>query len=162
MADDREQHQRIVLTTAIVGAFVGNHTVARSDLPALIRSVHDALSAATSPEGTSDAAATAKPTTAQIRKSIRPDGLVSFEDGKTYKTLKRHLHTQGLTMEEYRAKWGLPSDYPSVAASYSQARSALAKALGLGQGGRRPKGKAKKAWNSVTQLVSERQVAGCP
>jgi len=74
-----------------------------------------------------------KPTAAQIKKSITPDGLVSFEDGKSYKTLRRHLTIRGLTPEAYRAKYGLPVDYPMTAPSYSAQRSALAKSLGLGQ-----------------------------
>ena len=74
-----------------------------------------------------------KPTPAQIRKSIRPDGLVSFIDGKSYKTIKRHLTGNGMTMEQYRERYGLPRDYTSVASSYSEARSALAKSAGLGQ-----------------------------
>ncbi|MFX7156016.1 MucR family transcriptional regulator, partial [Acinetobacter baumannii] len=73
-----------------------------------------------------------------IRRSITADALVSFEDGKPYRTLRRHLTTRGLTPEAYRAKWGLPSDYPLVAASYSQQRSTLAQSLGLGRMRRRP------------------------
>lgn len=76
---------------------------------------------------------TAKATPAQIRASVQPDYLVSFEDGRQYKTLKRHLHTHGLTPAAYREKWGLPADYPLTAASYSARRSALAKANGLGK-----------------------------
>jgi predicted transcriptional regulator len=71
-----------------------------------------------------------------IKKSITPDHLISLEDGQKYKSLKRHLSTRGMTPDEYRAKWGLPRDYPMVAANYSAQRSQLAKALGLGQGGR--------------------------
>ena len=67
------------------------------------------------------------------RQSIRPDGLVSFEDGRTYKSLKRHLTVRGLTPAQYRQKWGLPPDYPMVAASYSAARAELARAIGLGR-----------------------------
>ncbi len=74
-----------------------------------------------------------RPTPHQIRKSIQPDHLVSFEDGKSYKTLKRHLTRLGLTSDEYRQKWGLPHDYPMVAASYSERRSELARSAGLGQ-----------------------------
>ena len=74
-----------------------------------------------------------KPTPAQIRKSITHDGLVSFVDGKTYKTLKRHLTGAGLDPASYRQRYGLPSDYPMTAPSYSEQRSALAKSLGLGQ-----------------------------
>lgn len=71
-----------------------------------------------------------------IKRSIGHDGLISFVDGKTYKTLKRHLTGHGLSPAQYRTKYGLPADYPMVAPSYSEARSALAKAIGLGQGGR--------------------------
>jgi predicted transcriptional regulator len=74
-----------------------------------------------------------KPTPAQIRKSVTPDALISFIDGKPYKTLKRHLSRNGLTIEQYRERFGLPRDYPSTAASYSAQRSELARSLGLGQ-----------------------------
>jgi predicted transcriptional regulator len=80
----------------------------------------------------SAAAAVEKMGPAQIRKSITHEALISFEDGKPYKTLKRHLTGLGLTPETYRAKWGLPGDYPLVAASYSERRSALARSIGLG------------------------------
>lgn len=73
-----------------------------------------------------------KPSAAEIRKSITPDHLISFEDGKPYKMLKRHVGKLGMTFDQYRAKWGLPADYPSVAASYSARRSELAKENGLG------------------------------
>ena len=77
-----------------------------------------------------------RPTAAQIRKSITPDALTSFVDGKRYKTLKRHLSKHGLDPHSYRAKFGLPTDYPMVSPSYSEARSALAKNIGLGRPGR--------------------------
>ena len=77
-----------------------------------------------------------QPTAAQIKKSIQQDGLTSFIDGKSYKTLKRHLTSNGLTPETYRERYGLPADYPMTAPAYSAARSALAKSLGLGNGGR--------------------------
>lgn len=76
---------------------------------------------------------TEKATPKQIKDSVKPDGLVSFEDGKTYKSLKRHLTRRGLTPDEYRAKWGLPADYAMVSAEYSERRSELAKANGLGR-----------------------------
>ena len=82
-------------------------------------------------------------TPAQIRKSVTPDALISFIDGKPYKTLRRHLTLRGLTPEQYRAKWGLAPDYPMTSASYSEQRSELARALGLGQ--QRRKGVAKSA-----------------
>ena len=110
-----------------------------SDLPALIRATHDALAGIGAPPAPTVETVT-KATPAQIRKSITPEALISFEDGKPYKTLKRHLTTHGMTVAEYKAKWGLPNDYPTTAPAYSEARSKMAKALGLGQGGR--KGKA--------------------
>jgi predicted transcriptional regulator len=130
------------LTADVVAAFVGNNSVAVADLPDLIKTVYAALSGAASPV-LEAAEETAKPTAGQIRKSITPDALISFIDGKAYKTLKRHLTAQGMTVAEYKAKFGLPNDYPATAPAYSEARSAMAKAVGLGQGGRKPKAPAK-------------------
>lgn len=129
-----EEAKLIELTTGIVASYVENNNLAVNDLPAFIKSVHAALSGASQPEAPTDE--TVKLTPAQIRKSITPDHLVSFIDGKQYKTLKRHLATHGMTFEEYKAKFGLPKDYPSTAPAYSAQRSELAKKLGLGQGGR--------------------------
>ncbi|MCJ2117129.1 MucR family transcriptional regulator [Methylobacterium sp. J-001] len=121
----------IELTADIVSAYVSKNSVRPSDMPELLASVHAAIAGlnhASAPE----APAVDKPTPAQIRKSITPDALISFVDGKPYKTLKRHLTGNGMTMEEYRERYGLPRDYPSTAASYSEQRSKLALALGLG------------------------------
>lgn len=128
----------IGLTVDVVTAFVGNNAVAVADLPGLVRTVHAALSGAEAP-APAVVEEVVKPTPAQIRKSITPDALISFLDGKPYKALKRHLTTHGVTIAEYKARFGLPNDYPTTASSYSEARSAMAKALGLGQGGRKPK-----------------------
>lgn len=128
----------IEMAGEIVAAYVSHNHVAMSDLPALIESVHASLCGfgkddmAAKPED-----APGKPTAAQIRKSVRPDGIVSFIDGKAYKTLKRHLTSHGLTPDSYRERYGLPGDYPMVASSYSERRSSLAKSLGLGRGGER-------------------------
>jgi predicted transcriptional regulator len=127
-----ETNSFTALTARIVGAFVGKHSVAHADLPKLIHTVHDALKQAVEPEAAA-VAETVKLTAAQIRKSIKPDALISFIDGKSYRTLKRHLTTHGLTVEDYKAKFGLSKDYPTTAPSYSAARSAMAKALGLGR-----------------------------
>jgi predicted transcriptional regulator len=116
----------------IVAAYVSNNSVRPSDLPELIASVHAALAGLGAPSGPV-VEQVEKPTPAQIRKSITPDGLISFVDGKAYKTLKRHLTKHGMDFDAYRARYGLPSDYPSTAANYSAQRSALAKNLGLGQ-----------------------------
>lgn len=124
----------VSLTSGIVAAYVSTNTVSPNDLPALIATVHKALAGAGGPEAALEMPnAPAKRTAAQIRRSITPDALISFEDGRAYKTLKRHLSVPGLTIAEYKAKWGLPTDYPTTASSYSAMRSALAKATGLGQ-----------------------------
>lgn len=139
MADTNDN---IILTTDIVSAFVGNNKIAVADVAALIKATYAALNGIGAPE-VAEAEPVHKPTAAQIRKSITPDALISFEDGKPYKTLKRHLTTRGMTVAEYKAKWGLPNDYPTAAPSYSEARSAMAKAAGLGKGGRKAKAPAK-------------------
>lgn len=125
----------IEMTTGIVANYVAGNHINQTELASLIKSVHGALSA---PDGVTpletQAAAPMKLTAAQIRKSVTPETLVSFEDGKGYKTLKRHLSMYGLTPQTYREKWNLPSDYPMTAPAYSARRSELAKAIGLGAG----------------------------
>ncbi|TXN23993.1 MucR family transcriptional regulator [Methylobacterium sp. WL9] len=131
----------VALTVDIVSAYVSHNAVSQRDLPALIRDTHAAIVGLGRPVVEADQAAAEieKPTPAQIRKSITPDALISFVDGKPYKSMKRHLGTHGLDPHTYRQRYGLPSDYPMVAPSYSAARSALAKAAGLGvPGGRAP------------------------
>jgi predicted transcriptional regulator len=118
-------------TTSIIEAFVSHNDVHPAQLPALIVHVHAAVRAIS--ETPALVEETPKTTPAQIRKSITPDALISFVDGKPYKTLGRHLRAHGLSRDEYRAKYGLPADYPMTAANYSAQRSELAKALGLGQ-----------------------------
>jgi predicted transcriptional regulator len=126
-----EGTDRIQLTADIVSAYVSNNSVRPAEMPELLRSVHASL-VKLGQGAVTAAPAVEKPTLAQIRKSIRPDALISFIDGKPYKTLKRHLTGNGLTIEEYRQRFGLPRDYPTTAASYSAQRSELAKSLGLG------------------------------
>jgi predicted transcriptional regulator len=131
--DDRTQSTDYIdLAADIVSAYVSNNTITTSDLPRLIGDVHFALlRVAGSPsDGHSEMLKPAVP----IKKSIAPDYLVCLEDGKKFKSLKRHLRTQyNMTPEDYREKWGLPNDYPMVAPNYAAARSALAKKMGLGQ-----------------------------
>lgn len=123
-------------TVDVVAAYVSNNSLPSADLPTLITSIHEALHAIGSGPVAASDETVERPTPAQIRKSIRPDGLISFIDGKSYKTLKRHLTKHGLDPQNYRERYGLPSDYPTTSANYSAQRSALAKSLGLGQPGR--------------------------
>lgn len=132
--------ETLALASEIVAAYVANNSIPIPELPKLIGSVHAALLGLYNGSGTvgtdTSAEEIEKPTPAQIKKSIRPDGLVSFIDGKVYKTLKRHLAANGLDPHSYCKRFGLPADYPMVTASYSATRSALAKSLGLGRPGR--------------------------
>jgi predicted transcriptional regulator len=128
------------MTTEIVASYVAGNSIEANDLPALIRSVFNALSGADAPVAEAEPE-NPKPTAAQIKKSITQDALVSFIDGKRYKTLKRHLTTHGLTVAEYKARYGLPADYPTTAPSYSEHRSAMARTMGLGSKGRAAKGR---------------------
>ena len=130
------QTHYIERTVDVVAAYVSNNSLPPTELPLLIASIHEALnSIGTGPAAVAEDSVD-RPTPAQIRKSIRPDGLVSFIDGKSYKTLKRHLTKHGLDPQGYRERYGLPPDYPTTSANYSAQRSALAKSLGLGQPGR--------------------------
>jgi len=127
-----EQNKLVALAAKVVTAYVVANHVQTAELPRLLRDVHAALQGLGSP-GTEPAEERRPLTPAEIRRSITPEGLTSFEDGKTYKTLRRHLARHGLTPEEYRTKWGLPADYPVTAPSYSAQRSQLARDLGLGR-----------------------------
>ena len=130
-----EKSEVIEMTADIVSAYVGNNSVTAADLPALIQSVHRALAGISS--GSEAAEAAPKEPAVPIRRSITPDFLICLEDGRKFKSLKRHLRTKyNMSPEEYRSKWGLPKDYPMVAPNYAKARSDLAKQMGLGQGGR--------------------------
>ena len=124
------------LTAEIVAAYVANHEMGRTALSDLIGSVHRALQDIANPAPP----AVEDPLPAvSIKKSIKPDYLVCLEDGKQFKSLKRHLRSSyGLSPQQYRDKWGLPADYPMVAPNYAAARSALAKQLGLGQMRKKP------------------------
>lgn len=123
----------VAVAAGVVTAYVSNNHVQSADLPKLLVGVHEALLGVSGNGGPEEESATTKVSPQQIRRSITRDHLVSFEDGKAYKTLRRHLTLRGLTPEEYREKWGLPSDYPMTCASYSEQRSNLAKSFGLGQ-----------------------------
>lgn len=124
----------------VAAAYFGNSHVSPAEISTVINQIASSLAAVGEPqaEPATETGEQAKLTPAQIRKSIGQDALISFEDNKPYKTLRRHLSVKGLTPEDYRAKWGLPADYPTVAPAYSEARSQLAKSAGLGsqRGGR--------------------------
>ena len=133
--DDRSE--LLEMTADIVSAYVGNNSVSATDLPALIANIHAALSQVTG--GIVEVEPEPKEPAVPVRKSISPDFLICLEDGRKFKSLKRHLRTKyDMSPEEYRAKWNLPKDYPMVAPNYAKARSELAKSMGLGQGGRKP------------------------
>jgi predicted transcriptional regulator len=126
----------IDLTANIVSAYVSNNTVSTADIPALISQVHGALVRVSG--GQSDVPAEPLKPAVPVKRSITAEHIICLEDGKKFKSLKRHLRTQyNMTPEQYREKWGLPPDYPMVAPSYAAARSELAKQMGLGQQRRR-------------------------
>lgn len=130
----------VELTADIVAAYVSNHVVPVGDLSHLIADVHSALSNTSTPVPVSATVEKPKPPV-PIKKSIEDDYLICLEDGQKFKSLKRHLMTHyNMTPDEYREKWGLPADYPMVAPAYAEARSRLAKEMGLGQ--RRKRGRA--------------------
>jgi predicted transcriptional regulator len=137
MQENNELSELMVLTTNIVSAHVSNNSVAVADLPRLIQDVHDTLANL----GQSSMAEPERPMPAvPIKKSVMPEYLVCLEDGKKLKMLKRHLKTAyNMTPEDYRERWGLPSDYPMVAPSYAKQRSRLAKQIGLGTRDKRKK-----------------------
>jgi predicted transcriptional regulator len=129
--DEANRADLVELTAEIISAYVSNNTVVASDLPAIIGDVHEALSKASQRIGTTEREEL-RPAIA-LKKSVTPDYIVCLEDGKKFKSLKRHLRTHyNLSPEEYREKWNLPHDYPMVAPNYAAARSQLAKQMGLG------------------------------
>src|SRR4051812_33456714 len=117
------------ITADVVSAYVANNSVTPSELPALIGSVHAALRGVAAPP---QPVPEKKQPAVSIRKSVTPDFLISLEDGKKYKSLKRHLTGIGMTPDQYREKWDLPRDFPMVAPNYAAKRSELAKSIGLG------------------------------
>ena len=125
-----DQRRLTGLTSEIVAAYVSSNTVRQEDLGSLITNVH----LVRAPAAASSARPEPKDPAVPIRRSVTPDHIVCLEDGKKFKSLKRHLTGEhGMTSEEYRAKWGLARDYPMVAPNYAKARSDLAKAMGLGR-----------------------------
>jgi predicted transcriptional regulator len=138
MAENSGESSYIQLTANIVSAYVSNNTVASADISNLIGQVYSALLRISN----GPAAAPAEPLkpAVPVKRSLTAEYIVCLEDGKKFKSLKRHLRTQyEMTPEQYREKWGLPPDYPMVAPNYAAARSQLAKQMGLGQQRRRRK-----------------------
>jgi predicted transcriptional regulator len=136
VSNPMNQANNIELAADIVSAYVSNNSVPAGELPGLINEVYSALLRV----GAGSAAAPAEPLKPAIpvKRSVTNDYIICLEDGKKFKSLKRHLRTQyGLSPEDYREKWGLPADYPMVAPNYAKARSNLAKQMGLGQQRRR-------------------------
>jgi predicted transcriptional regulator len=130
--ESANQDDLVQLTADIVSAFVSNNTISSGEIGKLIEEVHVALKRAP------DAAAAQEPErrdpAVPVRRSVTPEYIISLEDGRKFKSLKRHLmNTYGLTPDQYRQKWGLPRDYPMVAPNYAKARSDLAKSMGLGR-----------------------------
>jgi predicted transcriptional regulator len=139
MAENSGESTYIQLTANIVSAYVSNNTVSSAEIPALIGQVYSALTKLSG----GHVAAPAEPLkpAVAVKRSITAEYIVCLEDGKRFKSLKRHLRTQyDMTPDQYRAKWSLPADYPMVAPNYAAARSQLAKQMGLGQQRRRRRG----------------------
>ena len=123
----------VEIAADIVSAYVSNNSVPAAELPALLGMVHASLTKIASGQAPEPAATPQEPAV-PVKKSVTPDYIICLEDGKKFKSLKRHLRTTyDMTPEQYRAKWDLPRDYPMVAPNYAKARSELAKAMGLGQ-----------------------------
>ncbi len=138
MSESKTNGDFITQTADIVSAYVSNNTVPAGEIPALINQVHTALLRVSS--GRSEGAGEPPKPAVSIKRSVTPDHIVCLEDGKKFKSLKRHLRSQyKMTPEQYREKWSLPADYPMVAPNYAAARSRLAKQMGLGQQRRRRK-----------------------
>ena len=129
---DLDQTSLVEMTSEVVAAYIGKNHVQPSELPALIASVHAAFGSLGKPLVVEAAAEPLKPAV-PIRKSVTDDFIISLEDGRKFKSMKRYLSGLGMTPAEYRAKWGLPHDYPMVAPAYAAHRSTLAKTLGLGR-----------------------------
>jgi predicted transcriptional regulator len=129
--DEMAKTELVGLTAEIVSAYVSNNNVNASELPTLINDIHQALSRVTL--NLAPAEREELRPAIPVKRSVTPDYIICLEDGKKFKSLKRHLRTHyNLSPEEYREKWGLPHDYPMVAPNYAAARSALAKKMGLG------------------------------
>jgi predicted transcriptional regulator len=135
MTEEQETKSEFIeLTADVVSAYVANNPVPANELPALIQQIHQTLSSLGSAGISVELVAEKQKPAVPIRKSVTPDYIISLEDGRQFKSLKRYLQTShNMTPDEYRAKWNLPSNYPMVAPNYAAQRSALAKSMGLGR-----------------------------
>ncbi|MBD8908219.1 MucR family transcriptional regulator [Methylorubrum zatmanii] len=150
--EDGTIDDRVALTVDIISAFVSNNSISSGELPGLIVSVHRSLTQLS--EKPAEPENPPLTPAVPIRRSIQQDFLICLEDGKKFKSLKRHLRTRyNLSPDEYRARWNLPDDYPMVAPSYAATRSELARTMGLGQQRRKWPGKA--APQGASDVVSE-------
>ena len=145
-----DQVTLIEMTTDIIAEYVGHNTVRATELPDLILTVYAALGDIKSPKPVEAATPELKPAVS-VKKSVTDEYLICLDDGKRFKSLRRHLTILGMTPDEYREKWGLPRDYPMVAPGYAAVRSSLAKATGLGN-----------ARRNVSPVVAEPEVVAEP
>ncbi len=155
MSESTTSPNYIELTADIVSAFVSNNSVPAADLPSLLQSVYAALTKAT--QGQKEEPKAELIPAVSVKKSVTPDYIICLDDGKSFKSLKRHLRTTyDMTPEQYRAKWNLPADYPMVAPNYAKARSELAKNIGLGQQRKKSKAPLEAAANDAAPAKSRR------
>ncbi|BBU64057.1 MucR family transcriptional regulator (plasmid) [Methylosinus sp. C49] len=132
-ASEADPSRSTTLAAEVVAAFVANNSLPIGDLPSLIHAVRGALENLGKASIDPTTPAVKREPAVSIRKSVTPDFIICLEDGKSFRSLRRHLRLLGMSPEEYRAKWGLPADYPMVAPNYAAQRSEMAKSLGLGQ-----------------------------
>ena len=158
MSESATSPNYIELCADIVSAYVSNNSVQAADLPVLLNSVYAALTKTA--QGQKEEPKAELVPAVSVRKSVTPDAIVCLEDGKSFKSLKRHLRTTyDMTPEQYRAKWNLPADYPMVAPNYAKVRSELAKTMGLGQQRKKSAARVETAANDVTPAKPKRAAA---
>jgi predicted transcriptional regulator len=158
MSESATSPNYIELCAEIVSAYVSNNSVPATDLPVLLNSVYAALTKTA--QGQQEEPKAELTPAVSVKKSLTPDYIICLEDGKKFKSLKRHLRTTyDMTPEQYRAKWNLPADYPMVAPNYAKARSELAKTMGLGQQRRKGPASVETAANDAAPAKPKRAAA---
>lgn len=158
MSESTTSPNYIELSADIVSAYVSNNSVPAADLPSLLQSVYAALTKTA--QGQQEEPKAELVPAVSVRKSVTPDAIICLEDGKSFKSLKRHLRTvYDMTPEQYRVKWNLPADYPMVAPNYAKARSELAKTMGLGQQRRKGNALPEAAANDAAPAKPKRAAA---